>query len=168
MTHQYSLAEPDSDSTPESATDADWMKTYCFSTSVRRIDRVLTRLYDEALRPSGLVTTQYSLLSTLGRAPASLPLTQFAEAIDMDRSTLSRNLAPLEREGFVRIEAGADRRSRCVSITERGREKIEQTRPLWRSAQDRIAVLTDGDRIETILAQLADLVTPIRHSPESD
>lgn len=157
-----SPTKPVSPPAPEDA----WMRTTCFSTSVRRIDRVLTRFYDDALRPSGLTTGQYSLLSTLGRAPEAIPLSQLAEGIDLDRSTLSRNLAPLERDGFVQIAEGVDRRARCVTITPRGRDKLDATRPLWRAAQDRVETLTGDARIERLLSELADLVSPIRHDPE--
>lgn len=160
---------PDHPSPPDQSHDVatdSWMRTTCFSTSVRRIDRVLTRFYDEALRPSGLTTGQYSLLSTLGRAPAAISVSQLAEGIDLDRSTLSRNLAPLERDGFILSTEGTDRRARHVTITPRGREKLDATRPLWRAAQDHIETLTGDARVERLLSELADLVSPIRHDPE--
>ncbi|MGC4107416.1 MAG: MarR family winged helix-turn-helix transcriptional regulator [Thermomicrobiales bacterium] len=144
----------------------DWTHSTCFSTSVRRIDRILSRIYDDAIRPSGLVTTQYSLLSTLARAPADLSLTDLATAIDMDRSTLSRNLAPLERQGFVHLAAGQDRRARIVSITQAGREKVDETRPLWRAAQDRVAALAGGQDVEDTLTMLLTLIDPVRTSSQ--
>lgn len=146
----------------------DWSLSTCFSTSVRRIDRVLTRIYDDAIRPSGLVTTQYSLLSTLSRAPADLTLTQLATAIDLDRSTLSRNLDPLARQGFVRIAAAEDRRARCVTITPAGLARLDVARPLWRSAQDHVAHLAGGQRIDAVLRELAELMDPIRLIREED
>lgn len=162
-------ASPANPTPPATATTTDdWTRSVCFSTSVRRIDRVLTRIYDDAIRPSGLVTTQYALLSTLSRAPARITLTDLASAIDLDRSTLSRNLHPLERQGFVQLEPGEDRRARCVSITPAGREKLEATRPLWRAAQDRVMHLTGGQRIESVLQELAALMDPIRLSREED
>ncbi|MGC4191764.1 MAG: MarR family winged helix-turn-helix transcriptional regulator [Thermomicrobiales bacterium] len=156
------IPEPATCEPGEDDADTAWMRSACFCTSIRRIDRVLTRFYDDALRPSGLSIGQYSLLATLGRAPAAVSLSHLAEGIDLDRSTLSRNLAPLEREGLVRIEPGADRRSRFVAITDRGRAKLEVTRPLWRAAQDRVDTLTGNGRIETVLAELATLVGPVR------
>lgn len=163
-----SLSPTPSGPEAESPPDADWMQSHCFCTSVRRIDRILTRIYDETIRPSGLVTTQYSLLSTLSRAPADITLTQLALAIDLERSTLSRTLAPLERQGFVRIVPAEDRRARVVSITPAGRAKLEETRPLWRAAQDRVAGIAGGQRIEETLAQLVTLVDPIRLSREGE
>lgn len=154
----------------ESAPGDGWMRSTCFCTSVRRIDRVLTRIYDEAIRPSGLVTTQYSLLSTLASAPADITLTDLATAIDLDRSTLSRNLNSLERQGFVRLASAEDRRARRVTITPAGCAKLEEARPLWRSAQDRVAREsgTRDRRLEEILRELADLMDPLRPSWERE
>src|ERR671916_514637 len=86
----------------------------CVCTAVRRVDRALNRLYDDALRPSGLVTTQYALLSTLARVQSPLLHSQLAEAQVMASTTLTRTLKPLVRDGLVRIESGDDRRTRYV------------------------------------------------------
>lgn len=151
--------------TETTLTDHDhWMDTDCFSTSVRRIDRILARLYDDALRPSGLVTTQYALLSTLSRAPENLPLTQLARAMAMDRSTLSRNLTPLVRDAFVQLTVGDDRRARQATITPEGRRKLAEARPLWHAAQQHVTTLADGHDITQTLRHLADLVSPIRET----
>jgi len=126
-------------STETGAAAAAWTRTRCFSTSVRRADRILTRVYDDALRPAGLATTQYSLLSLIDCAPQNISLGDLAEAQAMDRTTLSRNLAPLVRDGYVAIEPGADRRVKTVQITDEGLAGVRQARPLWKAPQERIA-----------------------------
>ncbi len=146
--------------TPEQ--DDGWKATKCFSTSVRRADRILTRVYDEALRPSNLSTTQYSLLSVITRAPKRMSITELADVQVMDRTTLTRDLAPLVRDGLVRIEPGKDRRVRMVSITPTGHATIGIARPLWKSAQDRIANEQGLDRMQQLLDELGDLVSRVR------
>ncbi|HEU0165931.1 MAG TPA: MarR family winged helix-turn-helix transcriptional regulator [Thermomicrobiales bacterium] len=141
--------------------DPDWMKTDCVCTSVRRVSRSLTRIYDDAMRPSGLTTVQYSMLSALNRAPERVTMTQLAEAQVMDRTTLTRNLHPLEREGLVRIEAGEDKRTRYVHLTETGRDRIAVARPLWQAIDREVSEEAGPGRIEALLQELADLTARI-------
>ena len=84
----------------------DWSRTMCTSTALRRADRALGRIYDDSLRPTGLTTTQYSLLAIIDRAPQPLTLGDLAKAQVMDRTTLSHNLAPLRRVGLVQVDHG--------------------------------------------------------------
>src|SRR5688572_31775668 len=79
----------------------------CTCFNLRKAARAVTQLYDDILRPSGLRATQFSLLMLI-RGAGRLQLTELAEAAVMDRTTLKRNLALLEREGLVRIEPGDD------------------------------------------------------------
>src|SRR5438874_124217 len=106
------------------------MTRFCMCASVRKAGRALTSLYDEMLAPSGLHATQFSLLAHLARAGEET-LTRLADVRGMDRTTLTRNLAPLERDGFVTVRAGADRRTRVVAITDAGRAAMERALPLW-------------------------------------
>jgi DNA-binding MarR family transcriptional regulator len=140
-----------------------WQRTSCFSTSVRRADRALTRIYDETLRPSGLSTTQYSLLSLLARAPRRMSITEIAGIQALDRTTLTRDLNPLMRDGLVEIApADHDRRVRIVSLTTKGLDAIDIARPLWRAAQNRIAGEQGLAEMDQLLERLADLTARIR------
>lgn len=125
---------------------------------MRRADRALNRLYDEALRPSGLATTQYALLSILARAGRPLLHSDLAERQEMAGTTLSRTLKPLARDGLVRIEPGDDRRTRLVAITPEGEAALERARPLWCSVQDRVVADLGEERAEHLLAELAHLM----------
>lgn len=136
----------------------------CVCTAVRRADRALNRLYDEALRPSGLLTTQYALLSRLAREPGPIAHSQLAEAQAMAGTTLSRNLTPLLRDGFITIEPGRDRRRRLVSITPEGQAALERARPLWRSVQERLVTEAGAERITLLLGELHDLVARVQRS----
>ncbi len=137
-------------------------RTRCVCTAVRRVDRVLNRLYDEALRPSGLATTQYALLSTLSRAGRPLPHRELAAMQEMAGTTLSRNLKPLARDGLVRIAPGDDRRTRYVAITEAGDAVLEEARPLWRSVQERVVANVGEERVERLLGELGELLGDLR------
>lgn len=134
----------------------------CVCSAVRRADRALNRRYDEALRPSGLATTQYALLSTLARAEEPLPHGRLAAMQEMAGTTLSRTLKPLERDGFVRVAAGEDRRTRYVAITPAGEAALERARPLWRSVQGDVVAEIGEERAARLLAELADLVARLR------
>lgn len=136
--------------------------TRCVCSAVRRADRALNRLYDDALRPSGLATTQYALLSILANAGAPLSHRQLAEIQGMAGTTLSRTLKPLVRDGLVDIEPGEDRRTRYVLITANGAAALERARPLWRAAQQRIVDDLGAERVDRLLEELRDLTARVR------
>jgi DNA-binding MarR family transcriptional regulator len=129
---------------------------------VRRADRALNRLYDEALRPSGLLTTQYALLSRLARVTGPMSHHQLAEAMAMAGTTLSRNLTPLVRDGLVHIEPGNDRRTRFVSITPKGQAVSERARPLWQSVQEGLVAEAGEARIAMLIGELSELVARVQ------
>jgi DNA-binding MarR family transcriptional regulator len=129
---------------------------------VRRADRALNRLYDQALQPSGLLTTQYALLSTLARAGEPMLHSALAEAQLMSPATLSRNLKPLQRDGLLRITPGADRRTRYVELTGTGHEALERARPLWRAVQAQVRETAGAERIEVLVRELQGLVADLR------
>jgi DNA-binding MarR family transcriptional regulator len=97
---------------------------------VRRTARTVTRLYDEALRPSGLTGPQFGLLVAV-RVLGPVSLTRLAAGSDADRTTLTRNLKLLARDGFVHVETGRDQRTRQVGLTDKGREALARALPLW-------------------------------------
>ncbi len=134
----------------------------CVCTTVRRADRTLTRIYDEALQPSGLLTTQYALLSTLARASEPMLHSALAEAQLMSPATLSRNLKPLQRDGLVRIAPGKDRRTRYVELTSTGSAALDTARPLWRAVQAQVRETAGTERIELLVSELQSLVAELR------
>jgi len=111
--------------------------TGCTCARLRKLTRRITQHYDVRLAPAGLRVTQYSLLATLCHGgPAKL--SALAGAMEMDRTTLSRNLKPLADAGFVAVAAGDDARERLVTATERGRRAWLAAREQWRRAQDEV------------------------------
>jgi DNA-binding MarR family transcriptional regulator len=109
----------------------------CACKQLRRSARAVTQLYDEALRPSGLRITQFTLLVGVAIGEP-VPITRLADALSLDRTTLARDLRPLTDRGLVEIRTGDDRRTRVVRLTGQGRDALGQAYPLWRSAQARI------------------------------
>ena len=105
----------------------------CTCARLRKLARRVTRIYDAHLAPQAIKVTQYSLLANAARGERTL--SEFAAELEMDRSTLSRNLAPLAAQGWVEISVGTDSRSRSISVTAAGRRKLKAALPLWRKAQ---------------------------------
>jgi DNA-binding MarR family transcriptional regulator len=111
-------------------------KSLCNCTALRKATRRVSQLYDSALEPCGLRTTQRSILIHVARAGAPPALGELAEMLVMDRGALTHTLKPLERDGLIEIRVDPDdRRNRLVALTTAGRNKLEQSMPLWRKAQ---------------------------------
>lgn len=106
----------------------------CTVYRLRMATRRATRLYDAFLAPVGIGVAQFGVLNAAIAADGRT-VTELAKSLDMDRSTLTRNLEPLVRAGHLKIERGADRRSRAVRITPEGRAALARAWPLWRAAQ---------------------------------
>lgn len=136
----------------------------CTVYRLRMATRRATRLYDRHLAPTGLGIAQFGLLNAIAwRGGASV--TDIAALLDMDRTTLTRNLGPLVRRGLVALGPGGDRRSRAVTITPAGKEAVRQAAPAWRAAQAELATAL-GASGHTALLEAIDLA--LRHIPDPD
>ena len=110
-------------------------KSLCNCTALRKATRRVSQLYDSALEPCGLRTTQRAILGQIARS-GTPPLGELAEALVMDRGALTHNLKPLERDGLVAISVDPDdRRNRLVALTAAGRARLAESEPLWKRAQ---------------------------------
>jgi DNA-binding MarR family transcriptional regulator len=107
----------------------------CHCLAARRSARAITRLYDAELRPHGLRATQFSILVALALA-GPRPIGALAEGLGLDRTTLTRGAALLERDGWVAAEPSDDARERRLRLTRAGRRKLESAYPAWNAAQD--------------------------------
>jgi DNA-binding MarR family transcriptional regulator len=130
----------------------------CACFNLRKAARAVTQLYEAALAPSGIHATQFSVLVALAVVDGA-PLSRVADGLVMDRTTLTRNLRPLARRGWVRIEAGEDRRERSLSLTRSGRAALERALPLWQQVQTRLHKQIGGAHWVRLLADLQGLVT---------
>ena len=106
----------------------------CACHKARTAARAVTRAYDEALRPVGLRATQLAVLVAVAMDDA-ISINALAEFMGMDRTTLTRNLHPLEKEGLVTRGIEGWRRSRALTITKKGRACLREALPLWSRAQ---------------------------------
>jgi DNA-binding MarR family transcriptional regulator len=137
----------------------------CFA--VRAAARHITQTYDQFLAPTGLRTTQYSVLSNLKRK-GPLTINALAEEMVMDRTTLGRNILPLERDGLIKIErAASDRRAKELHLTRAGEKRFEAARKRWFEAQARFATVY-GDKRGADLRALLRAVVASEFAPVSD
>ena len=109
----------------------------CMCANLRRAARVVTQIYDEELRLSGLRTSQFTLLQTLKLAPG-ISQKRLAGLLEIDSTTLTRTLAFLRGKGWLRAEAGEDRRALRLSLTAAGLKEYKRVVPYWQSAQKRL------------------------------
>ena len=129
----------------------------CACSALRRATRLVTAAYDAALAPAGLRITQFAVLRALARL-GPLPVSRLAAEIALDRSTMGRNLDPLERRGLVRLEVGdRDLRERVAFLTADGEATIAAAVPYWREAQGRISALV----APAAITQLAEKLRPL-------
>src|SRR5213594_441622 len=109
----------------------------CNCAALRQAARRVTRLYDDALAPTGLGVNQFSILARLSLVGPST-IQDLARLLVMDRSTLGHLLRPLEKRGLVRLDVSEqDRRSRTVALTRAGKALVAKARSLWAGAQRR-------------------------------
>jgi len=124
---------------PEAATHEATLaiRDHCLCLHAQRAARTLVRRFDAAFRRLGLTSGQFSLLNALNR-PEPPMMGAVAAVLAMDRTTLTAALKPLERRGLVRAEAGEDRRSRRVALSDAGRALLAAAVPVWREVHAEI------------------------------
>jgi len=125
----------------------------CACFNLRKAARSITQLYDEALKPVGVLATQLPILGMLSQME-SATIRQLADAVVMDRTTLTRNLQPLERDGLVRTRAGSDRRVREVFLTKKGERVLHEALPVWRDIQAQVVQRLGRQRTKHLLEDL--------------
>lgn len=121
----------------------------CTAVRMRLINRVITSVYDDALRRLGLTVNQLNLLVAVCRMER-VNAKQVGRVLQMDASTLSRNLDRMRKEGWLRLVAGEDARSRNLKITAKGERLMVKAFPAWEEAQKRVSVLLGAENVEAI------------------
>lgn len=109
----------------------------CTCHHLRMATRAVTQFYDTRLRATGLRGTQFSVLAAVNEV-GPVPVTGLAQRLMMDRTTLTRDIKPLQKRGLIDVNQGADRRVRLLSLTEEGHRAFEAAVPLWEAAQEEI------------------------------
>ena len=114
----------------------EYVRDHCLCLAAQRVARTLARRFDEALRPVGLTSGQFSLLMSLNQ-PVPPSIGSIASLLAMDRTTLTANLKPLERRGLVETKVDpADRRGRLLVLTASGRDLLQSALPIWQHTQN--------------------------------
>ena len=109
----------------------------CACQNLRRLSRVVTRIYDQELRRAGLEITQYGLLTALAKV-GEANQKRLSAGFAMDSTTLTRTLGLLRNQGWVRARHGKDRRERLFSLTSAGRQQLAMAQPYWEQAERRL------------------------------
>lgn len=122
----------------------------CGCANLRRAARVITRLYDQALRPSGLGAAQFTLLQALNTAPG-ISQKQLGSLLEIDSTTLTRTLAPLRRAGWLRVAVGEDRRELRLALTAAGKRVYQRALPRWERAQQRFVRALGADNWDRLM-----------------
>ena len=125
----------------------------CACFNVRKSARVLTKHYDDALQSLELKPTQFTILAVLSGVD-TITVTDLADYMILDRTTLTRNLRPLEKQGMIQASAGEDRRTRMISLTKKGLNKLEAAIPLWKQAQKEVIKYLGNNRFDKFLNEL--------------
>jgi DNA-binding MarR family transcriptional regulator len=110
------------------------------------------------LKPGGLRATQLGVMTTIANF-GSVTINRLAQMLVMDRTTLTRNLKLLEKQGLIKTTPGEDRRTREVTLTDKGQQVLAQALPLWEKAQERVVKAFGAERWNATMADLSDLVT---------
>ncbi|MEZ4714014.1 MAG: MarR family winged helix-turn-helix transcriptional regulator [Caldilineaceae bacterium] len=114
----------------------------CICFNLRRGARAVTQYFDALFQEHGLRATQFTLLGAIYLSEVNkrkVTISVLADTLVMDRTTLARNLKPLERDGLVEVEPGRDQRTRIITLTEDGRAKLAQVLALWEEGQAHFA-----------------------------
>jgi len=125
----------------------------CACFNIRKSARVITKHYDDALQSLGLKPTQFTILAVLSSVDA-ITVTELADHMTLDRTTLTRNLRPLESQGLINTRPGDDRRTRLIVLSKKGRNRLEKAIPLWKKAQKRVTDYMGNNRFNKFLAEL--------------
>jgi DNA-binding MarR family transcriptional regulator len=133
----------------------------CTCFNIRRVSRVITQFFDAEVRRHGMRPTQTPILRAL-QAKSGWSMAELSEWLGMERTTLLRNLRPLQRDGLVRAR-GAGRGGHVeLDISEKGRATLAKTHPAWRSAQEKVVAILGKERWSAIISDLAEVATKLR------
>lgn len=130
----------------------------CACFNLRKTTRVVTQFYGRVMRPSGLNGTQFTLLAAVANTGAPT-IAGLAKRLLMDRTTLTRNIKPLEKQGLLTITAGEDQRTRIVTLTVQGRNLLLEAFSSWEKAQKSIIDKFGQNRWDSMMMDLEELIS---------
>jgi DNA-binding MarR family transcriptional regulator len=129
----------------------------CTCGELRKAARAITLLYDNAFKSTGLLSTQFNVLQAIYNID-SIRISDLANKLGMDRTTLTRNLSVLERHGFIEIFQGKDQRTRIVTATQKGRSAVSKTILLWNEVQRKVKQEMGENSWRELMQNLGQLV----------
>ncbi|HEX3717797.1 MAG TPA: MarR family winged helix-turn-helix transcriptional regulator [Verrucomicrobiae bacterium] len=133
----------------------------CACFTVRRISRAITQFFDSEVRRLGIRPTQTPILGAL-QAKDGWGMAELSEWLGMERTTLLRNLRPLQRDGLVRANGGGRGGHVELEITKKGRKALAKMLPAWRSAQDRVVAILGKERWSSIIGDLEEVTAKLK------
>lgn len=141
MTHTLERPQTEQSGNANIADIAETTSATCLATRVRQLSRIITRLYDDAMRPLGITASQYTLLAQLASRDG-ITAVEIGHELDIEKSTLSRNLKRLLALGMIIMDPPAGRRGRGLHLTPKGQVVLKDAYPVWQAAQSRsVAVM---------------------------
>ena len=138
------------------------VRSNCVGFNLRRVARVVTNFFDAEMRRHGIRSTQGSILAALPET-GSTTMAELSEFLGMERTTLLRNLRPLQRDGFVAVEGGGHGGRVELSLTAKGRKQIERFAPAWESAQRTAVQVLGEQRWSALLADLDKVASALKN-----
>ena len=145
----------------------DTISRTCIAVRLRLLNRVVTNFYDDALRPLGLKVSQLNILIVTAKLGLARPA-QVCDLLQLDASTLSRNLRPLVTAGWIELLPGPDGRSRLVQGTAAGRDKRQEAQRRWRVAQESLNQRLGAQRVVALHALLDECQDLLADLPEGE
>ena len=129
--------------------DIDTIAETCIAVRVRLLNRVVTNLYDTALRPLGLKVSQLNILIVTAKLGLAQP-SKVCELLQLDVSTLSRNVDRMKTSGWLETVAGADARTQSFRLTDQGKRLIGKAVPAWKQAQIEASKLLGSEGVAVV------------------
>jgi DNA-binding MarR family transcriptional regulator len=139
----------------------DTISKTCIAVRLRLLNRVVTNLYDDALRPLGLKVSQLNILIVTAKLGLARPA-QVCEVLQLDASTLSRNVKPLQAHGWLEVVPEEDARAQPFRLTAKGKRLIEKAIPAWEKAQRQAEELLGADGVALLTRTASKLGAPAK------
>jgi DNA-binding MarR family transcriptional regulator len=130
----------------------------CLAGRLRILNRVVTNMYDEALRPLGVKTSQLNMLVAAGKLGVARPA-DICERLQLDTSTLSRNVERMRAKGWFEVVGDVDGRAQPFRLTTKGHKLVEKAKPRWEEAQKKVRKLLGNETVQTIVDAVEGLQT---------
>ena len=143
--------------------EVDTIAQQCVALRLRVLNRVVTKIYDEALRPLGIKTSQLNILVAAGKLGLASPL-RVCEILHLDPSTLSRNVERMRARGWLEAVSVEDAREQPFRLTGEGKELLEQAGPPWETAQERARQLL-GEGMVALLGETVQRLSRVNETP---